>query len=327
MSRIIGKPLSNIPWQERDKNDDSLVWRYRENPIITKKNLKDTNSIFNSAAVPFEDGFAGVFRVDDSAILQHLHVGYSKDGINWNIEKEPIRFITDDAETGVFVRGFDPRVCFIEDRYYVTWCNIIEGEGGTVGVAYTFDFKDFYEYPNAFPLYNRNGVLFPKKINGNFALLNRPSLRGHCIGGSIFYSESPDLTFWGKHRLVMQPSVGWSEAKIGAGPIPIETDEGWLMFYHGVLSMASGLKYSMGAAILDLEKPWRVKYRCKPYIFTAETTYELTGDTPGVVFPCAALADSETGRIAIYYGAADSVVGLAFCNVSEVMEYIKKNAL
>lgn len=326
MAKIIGSPIPNIPWQDRGKDDDSLIWRYCENPIITKKNLKNSNSIFNSAVVPYKDGFAGVFRVDDTALLQHLHTGFSRDGIHWEITKEPIKFISEDEETGVFVRGFDPRVCFIEDRFYVTWCNIIEGEGSTVGAAYTFDFDTFHEYPNAFPLYNRNGVLFPKKINGNFALLNRPSLRGHCIGGSIFYSESPDMTFWGRHRLVMQPKTGWQEAKIGAGTIPIETDEGWLMFYHGVVSMATGLKYSMGAVILNREKPWKVRYRCKPYVFTPEALYELTGDTPNVVFPCAALADSATGRIAIYYGAADTVVGLAFCKVDEVIDFIKNNA-
>jgi len=327
MSKIIGASLPNIPWQDRPADDNSIVWRYSENPIITKKNVSDANSIFNSAVAAYQDGFIGVFRVDNTSIIQRLHVGGSKDGTNWNIDEKPIKFITEDTETGIFIRGFDPRVCFIEDRYYLIWCNVIEGEGSTVGIAYTFDFKEFHQLPNAFPLYNRNGVLFPRKIDGKYAMLNRPSLRGHCTSGSIFYSESPDLVYWGKHRLVMQPTVGWQETKIGAGPIPIETDEGWLMFYHGVINMAGGLMYSMGAAILDLEKPWKVLYRTKPYLLSPETLYERTGDCANVIFPCANLADSETGRIAIYYGAADTVVGMAFCKVDEVIDFIKKNAM
>ncbi len=326
MAKIIGKPLPNIPWQERSAGDGSVVWRYDANPIISGDNLADAKSIFNSAVVEYDGGFIGVFRVDDITLKQRLHVGRSKDGFKWDIEPEPIKFITEDAETGEFIRGFDPRVCFIEDRYYITWCNIIEGEGGTAGAAYTFDFKTFYQLPNIFPLYNRNAVLFPRKIDGKFGLLNRPSLRGHCAAGSIFYCESPDMTYWGKHRLVMRPECGWQETKIGAGPIPIETDEGWLMFYHGVVSMATGYMYSMGAALLDLEKPWKVLYRAKPFLLAPQEMYERIGDCQNVLFPCAALADSETGRIAVYYGAADTVVGVAFCKVDEVIDFIKKNS-
>ncbi len=324
MSKIIGSTLPNIPWQDRPKDNTDVVWRYDGNPILTSKNAKNARSVLNSAVVPFEDGYAGIFRVDDKSLIGHLHVGKSKDGINWTIDSEQITFITEDNETAGFFYGFDPRICFIEDRYYITWCNVIQGEGSTSGLAYTFDFKTFYQLPNIYPLYNRNTVLFPKKIDGKFGLLNRPTGRGHCVGGSIYYSESPDMIYWGKHRLVMQPKDGWQGVKIGAGPIPIETDEGWLLFYHGVTNFASGFMYSMGAALLDKEKPWRTLYRTKSLIMGPDAYYERVGDCNNVVFPCAALTDSETGRIAIYYGAADTVVGLAFCKIDEIIDYVKK---
>ena len=85
--------------------------------------------------------------------------------------------------------------------------------------------------------------------------------------------------------------------------------------------------YSMGAAILDIDEPWKVKYRCKPYIFHPTETYECVGDVPNVTFPCATLQDAKTGRIAIYYGAADTVVGLAFTRADELIQYIKDNAI
>ncbi len=180
---------------------------------------------------------------------------------------------------------------------------------------------------NAFLPYNRNGVLFPRKINGKYAMLSRPSDTGHTPFGDIFYSESPDMCHWGCHRYVMGTKPWtWQSTKIGAGPIPIETREGWLMIYHGVLTSCNGFVYSMGAALLDLDEPWKVIYRAAPYLLSPQEIYECVGDMPNVVFPCAALTDAETGRIAVYYGAADTVTCLAYTQVDELVEYIKENS-
>ena len=100
----------------------------------------------------------------------------------------------------------------------------------------------------------------------------------------------------------MGPLKGWESKKIGAGPIPIETDEGWLCFYHGVLESCNGFVYSFSACILDKEQPWKVKYRCGEYLINPREIYECVGDVQNVTFPCATLCDAETGRIAIYYG-------------------------
>ena len=318
---IKGGAQPNIPWEERPAGCTDTVWRSNRNPIITRDAVKNSNSVFNSAVVPYGGEFRGVFRSDDTCRMQKLHVGRSKNGIDWDISDEPIRFVCDNEAIKDFVFGYDPRVCFIEDRYYVTWCNGYHGP--TIGAAYTFDFETFYQLENAFLPFNRNGVMFPKKINGNFAMLSRPSDNGHTDFGDIFYSESPDMTFWGRHRHVMSPDSAWDWVKIGAGPIPIETKEGWLLFYHGVMRTCRGLDYSMGAAVLDLDEPWKVKYRAKPYLLSPRTEYECMGDVPNVVFPCAALCDAPTGRIAIYYGAADTVVAMAFAYADEVVEFIK----
>ena len=89
--------------------------------------------------------------------------------------------------------------------------------------------QDIPPVENAFLPYNRNGVLFPEKINGNFAMLSRPSDTGHTPFGDIFYSESPDMEFWGRHRHVMAPAAfelsAWQCMKIGAGPVPVKTSE------------------------------------------------------------------------------------------------------
>jgi beta-1,4-mannooligosaccharide/beta-1,4-mannosyl-N-acetylglucosamine phosphorylase len=134
------------------------------------------------------------------------------------------------------------------------------------------------------------------------------------------------MIYWGKHRFVMGTKDGWQSTKIGAGPTPIETTEGWLLFYHGVLTSCNGYVYSFGAALLDLDQPWKVIYRTAPYLLSPQMAYECVGDVPNVVFPCAALTDAPTGRIAIYYGAADTVTGLAFGYVDEILAYLKDNS-
>lgn len=320
-----GVSIPNMPWQDRPTGSSEIIWRYDANPVIARDAIPTSNSIFNSAVVPFEGGFAGVFRVDDKSRNMELHAGFSKDGINWEINPERIDFAKTNNEIQDFQYGYDPRVVWIEDRYYVTWCNAY-GWKPTIGVAYTFDFKTFYQMENAFLPFNRNGVLFPRKINGSYMMLSRPSDSGHTPFGDIYISQSPDLTYWGKHRHVMGPSMGWESTKIGAGPIPIETDRGWLIFYHGVLTSCNGYVYSFSAALLDKDQPWKVLKRGREYLISPQKMYECVGDVPNVTFPCANLVDAETGRVAIYYGCADTCTSLCFTTVDTVLEWLDSHS-
>lgn len=324
---IVGQSLPNMPWQERPLNHKNILWRYQANPIINHDHIASSNSIFNSAVVPYKDGYAGVFRCDSKTRRMQMHTGKSGDGINWDLTNERIRFLPHDdrtADTTTFEYAYDPRVVWLEDRYYVTWCNGYHGP--TIGVGYTYDFETYYQMENAYLPFNRNGVMFPRKINSKFAMLSRPSDNGHTPFGDIFYSESPDMVHWGRHRWVMGATNGWQATKIGAGPIPIETSEGWLLIYHGVLTSCNGFVYSFGAALLDLDQPWKVIARGEPYLLAPQAPYERVGDVPNVAFPCAALTDVDTGRIAIYYGAADTSVCLAFGYVNEIVDFVKSNS-
>lgn len=328
MAKIIGNELPNIPWQDKPNNYYHPVWRHDSNPIIKRDQQKNSNSIFNSAVIQYNGEFIGVFRCDDKARRMNIFVGRSKDGLDWHFEDNPIVFFGDDPEVTKFEYRYDPRVCKIEDKYYITWCNGYHGP--TIGVGYTYDFKTFYQMENAFLPYNRNGVLFPRKINGFYAMLTRPSDTGHTSFGDIFYSQSLDMQYWGRHRFVLGKAPfeesAWQCTKIGPGPIPIETDEGWLLIYHGVLTSCNGYVYSFGACILDIDNPWIVKYRARDYLLSAQETYECVGDVPNVTFPCATLTDSKMGRIAIYYGCADTVTGLAYANIDELITWIKNNS-
>ncbi|RUT29564.1 glycosylase [Paenibacillus zeisoli] len=322
--QIIGENLSKMPWEDKPEGSVGPVWRHSENPVVKRNPAKGIARIFNSAVVAYGDGFIGVFRAETINGRPHLHMGTSEDGLNWTIDEQRIEFVNEQGEPFQPRYAYDPRLVKVEDSYYVIWCT--DFYGAAIGVAKTDDFKTFVRLENPFLPFNRNGVLFPRKINGNFVMLSRPSDSGHTPFGDVFLSESPDFVYWGKHRHVMSKGGDgwWQSVKIGGGPAPIETSEGWLMFYHGVTGTCNGLVYSMGAVILDKDEPSKVKYRSSTYVLTPEEWYEERGFVDNVVFPCATLHDAATGRIAIYYGAADTYVGVAYTTVDEIINYVKE---
>lgn len=326
MTEIIGSALPNIPWQDKPDGIQDVVWRHNANPIVDWNPIPAASRIFNSAVIPYEGGFIGVFRAEHKHGMPNLHLGRSEDGLKWEIEHEAIVWKDEAGEPYQPNYAYDPRVVQIEDTYYIIWCT--DFGGAALGLGMTRDFREFVRLENPFIPFNRNGVLFPRTINGKYVLLSRPSDSGHTPFGDIYLSESPDMVHWGHHRKVMSKAAAgwWQDVKIGGGPAPIETSEGWLIFYHGVVGTCNGLVYSMGAAILDLDTPSKVLYRTRDYLLTPEKNYEAVGFVPNVVFPCATLQDAATGRIAIYYGAADTYVAVAYTTIQELIPYIKANS-
>lgn len=321
-----GSNIPNIPWSEKPPGCTTPIWRYGQNPIIGRNPAPDVARIFNSAVLAYQGAFIAVLRGEHINGVPSIHLGRSSDGIHWDIEAERIRFVNQNGEEAMPLYAYDPRLIEVEGIYYIIWCQ--DFYGSSIGMAKTTDFKTFVRLENPFIPFNRNAVLFPRKIGGYYTLLSRPSDNGHTLFGDIFLSQSPDMEFWGRHRHVMGTSSHWWEnLKIGAGAAPIETSEGWLLFYHGVVRTCNGYVYSIGGAILDMDQPSRVKYRCKNYLLTPEAEYEERGFVANVCFPCAALCDARTGRIALYYGAADSYVALAFTTLDEVVQYIKANSV
>lgn len=321
-TQLLCGDLPNIPWQEKPARTAGPLWRCTENPIIDRNPLPGVARIFNSAVVPYGDGFIGVFRGEQNDGIPYIYLGRSGDAVHWSFEPEKIRFVNAAGEPFQPLYAYDPRLVELEGAYYLIWCQ--DAYGAAIGMAKTTDFQTFTRLENPFIPFNRNAVLFPRRIGGLYTLLSRPSDSGHTPFGDIFLSQSPDLTFWGRHRHVMGKGSNWWESvKVGAGAAPIETSEGWLLFYHGVTGTCNGFVYSLGGAILDRDEPSRVLYRCGSFLLTPETWYEERGFVPNVCFPCATLQDAATGRIAVYYGCADSYVGLAFTTADEVVGYIK----
>lgn len=314
---------TKFPWQDKPRSCNKPIWRYSANPVIPRDALPTSNSIFNTAVTEFNGEYIAIIRCDHDDFHRTLNVARSRNGIDWNVSESPIEFEASKPNIPPCSGPYDPRITRIEDRYFITWCNVYHGP--TLGLGYTDDFETFHLLEPITTPYNRNGVLFPRKVNDKYILLSRPSGAGHNLYGPIFYSESPDLEHWGCHRFVASPLPGWQDCKIGAGPPPIETPEGWLLIYHGVKQSCSGLVYRAGAILLDLDEPHKVIGRAKRFLLGPDMIYEQAGDVPNVVFPCGSLLDHETGRLALYYGAADTCTCLAFTTIDEVLDFIKKN--
>ena len=204
---IIGDELNNIPWQDKPENYDMPVWRYNENPIIKRNPIKGVSRIFNSAVQPHQDGFIGVFRGEQTDGIPFIYLGSSRDGIKWDISSEKIVFTNKDGEDFMPPYAYDPRLVKIDDKYYIIWCQ--DAYGAAIGMAETTDFRTFKRLENPFLPFNRNAVLFPRKVNNKYLLLSRPSDSGHTPFGDIFISESKDMKYWGCHRHVMSKSSNW----------------------------------------------------------------------------------------------------------------------
>ena len=251
--KMISPAVPNVPWQDKPEGHTGApVWRYSENPIIGRNPVEGVARIFNSAVMPYGDEFIGVFRGEQVNGIPYIYMGRSKDAIHWDFDKDKIQFVDEEGKPFMPIYAYDPRLVKVEDTYYIIWCQ--DFYGAAIGIAKTTDFKTFVRIENPFLPFNRNAVLFPRKVHGNFMMLSRPSDSGHTPFGDIFVSESPDMLYWGKHRHVMGKSSEWWESlKIGGGAAPIETSEGWLLFYHGVSGTCNGYVYSIGGAILDID--------------------------------------------------------------------------
>ena len=325
MIKVFCEAIPNMPWEEKGENCTASVWRYSKNPVIARNPLPDVARIFNSAVCTWKNGgFVGVFRAEKTNGIPYLYYGFSDDALNWRFSDGGIKITDENGADVTPSYAYDPRLVRIGDVYHIIWCTNFHG--ASIGIATTTDFKTFTSRGNGFLPFNRNGVLFPRKFGENYYILTRPSDSGHTPFGDIFLSESNDLLHWGNHRFVFgKSSEWWQSLKVGAGCAPIETERGWLLFYHGVTGTCSGYIYSMGAALLDRNEPWKVLKRADSYLLTPEAEYEERGFVPSVCFPCAALVDSATNRVAIYYGAADTNTALCFTTVDEVISFIDKH--
>ncbi len=305
-----------------------LFCREPKNPILTAKDWPySANTVFNPGATMFHGKVLLLARVEDRRGFSHLTKAISDDGIsNWQIDKLP----TLESDTANYPEerwGIeDPRITWLSelDKWAVTYTAYSRG-GPLVAMALTKDFVDFERFGPLMPPEDKDAALFPRRINGKWVLIHRPIAANYIPGAHIWMSYSDDLVRWGDRKIVMHARRGgwWDAEKIGLAAPPLETAEGWLLFYHGVRQTASGSIYRLGLALLDLDDPMKVLHRSDEWIFGPTEWYEREGDVDDVVFPSGWVLDDKTGLLKMYYGGADSCIAMATANLGDLLQYIK----
>ena len=309
-----------------EHNENELFKRYEKNLILTARDWPyKVNAVFNPGAIMHDHHFLLLVRVEEMSGFSHLTVARSADGkTGWRIDNKPALNPEPDAYPEEMWGVEDPRIVFLDEvkEYAITY-TAFSKQGPLVSLALTKDFIHFRKqgmilYPD-----NKDAALFPKRFGGRWALLHRPTMIGS--GSQIWLSFSPDLKHWGDHRLIMETRSGgwWDNHKIGLGPQPIETSQGWLVIYHGVRKTASSMLYRVGLALLDLDDPTKVIRRCNTWVLGPQESYECIGDVPYVTFPCGVVLEPKTRELYLYYGAADMGVALATAHLDEVLDYLR----
>jgi len=301
-----------------------LFQRYPDNPILSPEDWPyPANAVFNPAATEIDGQTLLLVRVEDMRGLSHLTLAKSPNGYtDWQIEPKPAlrpEISQKEEQWGIE----DPRMVWLEERkeYAITYVSFSRG-GPVVSLVMTKDFKKFQKFGCLLPPEDKDASLFPRKVNERYILLHRPIIRGEA---HIWISFSPDLKYWGGHEVLIPARPGWwDNSRVGLGPPPIETSEGWLIIYHGVRVTTSGSLYRVGMALLDLDDPRQVIRRSDDWIFGPKASYERSGDVPGVTFPTGIIVDPGTGDLRMYYGAADSTVAVATSKISDLLQALKK---
>ena len=303
-----------------------LFRRSAANPILTAADLSyPANAVFNPGAARVDGETLLLVRVEDMRGISQLHVARSTDGVTgWRLDAEPLLRSQPERAPEELWGCEDPRLTWLaEEGKWAIAYTAYSSLGPLVALATTRDFRSVERIGPVMSPEDKDAALFPRRFGGRWAMIHRPSpVRG---GAHMWVSYSPDLRHWGDHTVVLEARDGawWDAGKIGLGPPPIETPEGWLILYHGVHATASGPIYRVGLALLDLDDPTVVLRRSDDWVFGPRDPYERAGDVPQVVFPCGTIVDVAADRLDMYYGAADTVVALATAALSDVLEFVR----
>lgn len=327
--------------------------RYKE-PILTanEKNWWESKAVFNPGVIKEGDKIYMLYRAvgEYEQYSSRFGLAVSDDGFHFErVYDEPVF----EGETEYDRGGVeDPRIVKMEGEFYITYAALPKSPGEVgpikeileklkVDVYYprlhvpsytallsSRDLRSFRRLGVITPpdIDDRDGILFPEKINGKYVMLHRPTEwvgdKYHTHKPSIWIAFSEDLREWSNHKLLLKPKYYWEQRKIGGGPPPIRTEYGWVMFYHGV---DEKFIYRVGVALLDLKDPSKVIARIPYPVLEPKEPYEKFGDIPNVVFPTAnILIDDE---IFIYYGGADKVCCLATIKLEQLLKELLKYKL
>lgn len=306
--------------------DRAVLVRHSGNPVLSAADFEEqlgirVRAVYNSSAVKVRDRhYVMLCRVNELNHRTLLWGADSVDGIAWTLRPQPFEMPRSAhwarATASVY---YDPRITWIEGRYVVLLA--CQGAGGSVVALFesedlqTLQFRNYICAP-----VNRNMVIFPERsADGRYMRLERPAQTSDGKG-NIWLAYSPDLIHWGDWHEIIRSTDLWNFAFSGLGPstVPLRTADGWLILFHAIMNNCTTREYSVGAALLDLERPWEVRHLAKYPILYPEAHYELRGLVDHICFPCAKILEPD-GTLKVYYGGADTVQCLATGSLADVV--------
>ena len=319
-----------------------MLKRNSKNPILTRTdipdilpNIIDVTSVFNPGAVKFNDKYILLLRVQNRGRETCIIKAESENGIDFKVDNKIVDFKGIEKIKEKIYHVYDARITKINNEYFVMFAMDMENDC-RLGLASTNNFEEYKFLGIVSDSDNRNGVLFPEKIKGKYLRFDRPNKvqleGGPSSGNSICLSESDDLIKWKTVKEVMNGRFHYWDENIGSGPPPVKTKEGWLHVYHGVAThFASSNIYQAGVALHDLNDPSIVLHRGKYNILEPRELFELVGQVQNVVFPSGMIVEqfdddgfaSMKSKVLVYYGAADTSVGLAETTIEDLIKAAK----
>ena len=315
----------------------SPVRRSNANPILTRQDVPDVppeivdvTSVFNPGAIRLGGRYTLLLRVQTRGRQTVLMAADSDDGERFAVRPARVEIEGLDAVRETIHHVYDPRLSEIDGTIYMVFAADVDG-GCRLGIAGSEDLGRFRLVSFCEGTDSRNGVLFPERIGGRYLRLERPNLvaveGGVLSGDRIMLAESDDLVRWDPVGPVMGGRPHYWDELIGSGPPPVKTRDGWLHVYHGVARHFGAGIYQAGVVLLDLEDPTRIIARGGSNILEPRELYEQVGQVPNVVFPGGMVTERvdhegfarPDSLVRIYYGAADTCVGLALSTIDELL--------
>jgi predicted GH43/DUF377 family glycosyl hydrolase len=312
--------------------------RHPINPILTRDQippippeLVNVSSVFNPGAIKDGSTYRLMLRVQSRSRETFLVMAESIDGVIFKAESRIVHFRGIEKIKEKIFHIYDARITRLDERFYIMFAMDMQN-GCHLGLGVTDDFISFEFLGITSDEDIRNGVLFPEKINGKYYRMDRPNKARHSdgptSGSTIWLSESGNLLDWKPTAPLIHGRFHHWDEFIGSGPPPVKTRKGWLHIYHGVAShFGSSNIYQAGVILLDLNDPSIILGRCRYNILEPREIWELTGQVPNVTFPSGMIVEEydsegfaiESSEVKVYYGAADTSVGLAITTIAELL--------
>jgi predicted GH43/DUF377 family glycosyl hydrolase len=297
--------------------------RHPANPILLPEPTSpwECYNVFNPAVIHDSGLFHMFYRAQGLDWVSRIGYAVSEDGVQWNRLRRPVLEPVDGSDS----RGVeDPRVVGIDGLFYMTYTAYggqFHGPGqpthaGGGILPMIGRSRNLIAWERLGPIVrgedDKDHVLFPRRIGGRYAALHRR-------WPHVWLAYSSDLVTWREEEMapIFGPRPdGWDSKSVGANGVPIETEHGWLLLYHGYDDQHI---YRFGVCLLSLEDPSQVVRRPWDAILQPEELWELRGDVPNVIFSCAnPVVDSV---VHVYYGGGDHVIGLATCRLEDLLEF------